>query len=199
MLLDLGPSAPDPARSAAAEVAPEGEPASGPETASETAAQQRLARARRAMFAAGCFWGVEAVFSEIDGVLSTRVGFTGGHTPSPSYRQVCGHDTGHAEAVEIWFDPELVSYEQLLETFWRIHNPTTPSRQGWDLGDQYRSAIFVHDAGQEALAKTSRDAEQESLTKPIVTQITPAGPFYEAEEHHQRYFERHNRQTLRVP
>ena len=142
------------------------------------------------MFAAGCFWGVEAVFSEIDGVLSTRVGFTGGHTPSPSYRQVCGHDTGHAEAVEIWFDPELVSYEQLLETFWRIHNPTTPSRQGWDLGDQYRSAIFVHDAGQEALAKTSRDAEQESLTKPIVTQITPAGPFYEAEEHHQRYFEK---------
>ncbi|MGO9975043.1 MAG: peptide-methionine (S)-S-oxide reductase MsrA [Solirubrobacteraceae bacterium] len=193
-MLDLGPSAPEPGPSAAAETAPETEPASAP----ESAPQQRLARSRRATFAAGCFWGVEAVFSEIDGVLSTRVGFTGGDTPSPSYRQVCGHDTGHAEAVEIWFDPELVSYEQLLETFWRIHNPTTPSRQGWDLGDQYRSAIFVHDAGQEALAKASRDAEQESLTKPIVTRITPAGPFYEAEEHHQRYFEKHNRQTLRV-
>ena len=138
------------------------------------------------------------MFSELDGVLGTRVGFTGGHTSDPSYRQVCGHDTGHAEAVEVTYDPGVVSYEQLLETFWRIHNPTTPSRQGWDFGDQYRSAIFFHDREQEAVARASRAAEQGRLTKPIVTQIVPAETFYEAEEYHQRYYEKHGRRTARV-
>src|SRR3978361_1098423 len=103
-----------------------------------------------APFAAGCFWGVEASFREIEGVLRTRVGYTGGHTPAPTYEDVCGHRTGHAEAVEIWFDPDRVSYAQLLDRFWKLHNPTTRNRQGWDIGDQYRSAIFFHDAEQAA-------------------------------------------------
>jgi peptide-methionine (S)-S-oxide reductase len=157
-----------------------------------------LAGAQRATFAAGCFWGVEAAFREIEGVLKTRVGYTGGHTASPSYEQVCSHATGHAEAVGLWFDPDQVSYEQLLDTFWRIHNPTTPGRQGWDIGDQYRSAIFVHDADQAALAAAARDHEQEGLVKPIVTEITPAGPFYEAEDYHQQYFEKQGRAACAV-
>lgn len=152
-----------------------------------------LATAQRATFAAGCFWGVEAAFREIEGVLKTTVGYTGGHTPNPTYERVCSHTTGHAEAVEVWFDPDAVTYEHLLQTFWRIHNPTTRDRQGWDIGSQYRSAIFFHDAGQETIALASRDVEQRSLRKPIVTEITPAGVFYEAEEYHQRYFEKQGR------
>ena len=148
---------------------------------------------QRATFAAGCFWGVEAAFREIEGVVETTVGYTGGHTAYPTYEQVCGHTTGHAEAVEVRFDPERVSYGQLLETFWRIHNATTRDRQGWDVGNQYRSAIFFHDADQEALAIASRDDEQQSLTKPIVTEIRPAAAFYEAEDYHQRYFEKQGR------
>lgn len=146
--------------------------------------------AQRATFAAGCFWGVEAAFREIRGVLQTAVGYTGGHVPSPAYRQVCGHRTGHAEAVEVWFDPAQVSYAQLLETFWRIHDPATHNRQSWDFGSQYRSEIFCHGPGQQALAIASRDAEQRSLTRPIVTQITPASAFYRAEDYHQRYLEK---------
>ena len=141
-----------------------------------------------ATFAAGCFWGVESCFREIEGVRATRVGYTGGTVPDPSYEQVCRHTTGHAEAVEVTFDPGTVSFERLLDTFWRIHNPTTPNRQGWDLGSQYRSAVFVHGADQMTVAVASRDHEQESVAKPIVTQIEPAGPFYEAEEYHQQYF-----------
>jgi peptide-methionine (S)-S-oxide reductase len=146
--------------------------------------------ARRATFAAGCFWGVEAAFRELGGVLDVTVGYTGGTTTDPTYEQVCGGRTGHAEAVEVIFDPATVSYRQLLDTFWHIHNPTTLNRQGWDLGSQYRSAIFFHDPEQERLAVATRDSEQESLVKPIVTEIVPATTFYRAEEYHQRYFER---------
>jgi peptide-methionine (S)-S-oxide reductase len=150
----------------------------------------RLKGAQRATFAAGCFWGVEAAFREIDGVLETAVGYTGGDAPYPTYELVCGHATGHAEAIEVWFDPRKVTYPELLETFWRIHDPTTPGRQGWDIGDQYRSAIFFHGAEQQAVAIASREREQRSLTKPIVTEITAAPEFYRAEEYHQRFFEK---------
>jgi peptide-methionine (S)-S-oxide reductase len=149
--------------------------------------------AQRATFAAGCFWGVEAAFRQIDGVLQTAVGYTGGHVPDPSYERVGRQRTGHAEAVEVWFDPAQVSYEQLLKTFWRIHNPTTRNRQGFDFGSQYRSAIFYHDAAQYEAAIASRDAEQQSRRRQIVTQITPASAFYRAEQYHQRYLEKHGR------
>ena len=149
-----------------------------------------LDRTARATFAAGCFWGVEAAFRELDGVLDVTVGYTGGTTPDPTYETVCGGETCHAEAVEVIFNPATVSYRKLLYTFWHIHNPTTPNRQGWDLGSQYRSAIFFHDADQERLALATRQVEQESLVKPIVTEIVPATTFYRAEEYHQRYYER---------
>jgi len=149
--------------------------------------------AERATFAAGCFWGVEAAFRQITGVLQTTVGYTGGHVPDPTYERVCRGRTGHAEAVEVWFDPAQVSYAQLLQTFWRIHNPTTRNRQGFDFGRQYRSAIFYHDARQREAAIASRDAEQQSLRRQIVTQITPASAFYRAEEYHQHYLEKHGR------
>jgi peptide-methionine (S)-S-oxide reductase len=154
--------------------------------------------AERATFAAGCFWGVEAAFRQIPGVLRTAVGYTGGDVPSPTYRQVCNSRTGHAEAVEVWFDPAQVSYAQLLETFWQIHNPTTRNRQGLDFGSQYRSAIFCHGADQEAAAASSRDAEQQSRKRKIVTQITPASAFYRAEEYHQRYLEKHGHASCAV-
>jgi peptide-methionine (S)-S-oxide reductase len=156
------------------------------------------AGAERATFAAGCFWGVEAAFRQIHGVLQTAVGYTGGHVPDPTYERVCRYRTGHAEAVEVWFDPTQVSYAQLLETFWRIHNPTTRNRQGFDFGSQYRSAIFCHDAGQHEAAVSSRDAEQKSVKRQIVTQITPASAFYRAEEYHQRYLEKHGRTSCAV-
>jgi peptide-methionine (S)-S-oxide reductase len=155
-----------------------------------TGATARLDTAQRATFAAGCFWGIEAAFRELDGVLDATVGYTGGETPDPTYEQVCGGRTGHAEAVEVVFDPSRVSYRKLLETFWHIHNPTTPNRQGWDVGSQYRSAVFFHDEAQEHLALATREVEQESLVKPIVTQIVPVATFYRAEDYHQRYFER---------
>jgi peptide-methionine (S)-S-oxide reductase len=148
------------------------------------------AGAQRATFAAGCFWGVEAAFRQVSGVLKTTVGYTGGHKARPSYQQVCRHTTGHAEAVEVWFDPAAVTYEQLLTVFWRTHNPTTRWRQGLDVGRQYRSAIFVHSAAQRELAGTSRAAEQASLSRPITTEITAASAFYPAEEYHQRYREK---------
>jgi peptide-methionine (S)-S-oxide reductase len=154
--------------------------------------------AERATFAAGCFWGVEAAFRQIPGVLQTAVGYTGGHVPNPTYEQVCRHGTGHAEAVEVWFDPAKVSYGQLLETFWRIHNPATRNRQGWNIGRQYRSAIFCDDADQTDLAIASRDAQQQSLRRKIVTQITPAVAFYRAEEYHQRYLEKRGRPSRAV-
>jgi peptide-methionine (S)-S-oxide reductase len=147
--------------------------------------------AERATFAAGCFWGVEASFREIEGVLKTTVGYTGGTSANPSYEQVCSGTTGHAEAVEVWFDPAVVSYDDLLSTFWTIHDPTSVNRQGWDFGSQYRSAIFFADAEQERQAIASRDAHQASLRKEIATQIVAAGDFHDAEDYHQRYFEKH--------
>lgn len=145
----------------------------------------------RATFAAGCFWGVEASFREIEGVARTRVGYTGGRTADPTYEQVCSDATGHAEAVEVWFDPALVSYDELLGVFWSIHDPTTRNRQGWDFGSQYRSAIFIHDSDQEKAASASRDERQAGRRRRIVTEITPATTFYVAEDYHQRYFEMH--------
>jgi peptide-methionine (S)-S-oxide reductase len=150
-----------------------------------------LAGTQSATFAAGCFWGVEAAFREIEGVVATRVGYTGGSAPDPSYKQVCSGKTGHAEAVQVWFDPDVVSYDELLDTFWSVHNPTTRNRQGWDFGSQYRSAIFFHDPDQERLAIASRDQRQNSVKRPIVTEIVPASTFYDAEEYHQRYHEKH--------
>jgi peptide-methionine (S)-S-oxide reductase len=147
--------------------------------------------AQRATFAAGCFWGVEASFREIEWVLDTNVGYTGGSTSDPSYEDVCSGATGHAEAVEVWFDPTMIGYAELLRTFWSIHDPTTRDRQGWDFGSQYRSAIFFHDAEQEKLAIASRDWQQGLLTKAIVTEIAPASTFHDAEDYHQRYFEKH--------
>jgi peptide-methionine (S)-S-oxide reductase len=146
---------------------------------------------QRATFAAGCFWGIEAAFREIEGVVATRVGYTGGSTADPTYEQVCSDRTGHAEAVTVWFDPEVVSYDELLDTFWSIHDPTQRNRQGWDFGSQYRSAIFFHDADQQKQAVASRDKLQGNRSKPLATEIVPAPPFYDAEEYHQRYHEKH--------
>lgn len=143
----------------------------------------------KATFAAGCFWGVEAAFRSVPGVTETRVGYAGGHTATPTYREVCGHETGHAEAVEVEFDPAEVSYQDLLGVFWSMHNPTAPNR---GLGSQYRSAIFVHDEEQGLLAKASKECAQSAFVAPIVTEITPAPEFWEAEDDHQRYYERHD-------
>jgi peptide-methionine (S)-S-oxide reductase len=143
-----------------------------------------------ATFAAGCFWGVEDAFRGIPGVIDAVSGYTGGQVENPTYRQVCSHATGHAEAVEVTFDPAKVSYETLLNVFWQIHDPTQLNRQGPDVGDQYRSAIFTHSDEQERAAIASRDREQRKYSKPIVTQILPAPRFWRAEEYHQRYFEK---------
>jgi peptide-methionine (S)-S-oxide reductase len=143
-----------------------------------------------ATFAAGCFWGVEAAFHQIPGVIDVVSGYTGGRTESPSYKDVCSDTTGHAEAVEVTFDPARVSYDALLDAFWKIHDPTQVNRQGPDFGSQYRSAIFTHGDAQVVAATASRDREQANQSRPIATQITPAPTFYRAEEYHQRYFER---------
>jgi peptide-methionine (S)-S-oxide reductase len=151
-----------------------------------------------ATFAAGCFWGVEANFRTIEGVTGTMVGYTGGHTADPTYAEVCRHKTGHAEAVQVEFDPSVVSYEEFLAHFWKMHNPTTRNRQGWDFGDQYRSAIFVHDDDQRASAERSRTEEQSHRRRKIVTEIVPATRFYRAEEYHQRYYEKGGRAACTV-
>lgn len=147
----------------------------------------------KATFAAGCFWGVEALFRKLPGVLDVTVGYIGGHTENPTYREVCSDRTGHAEAVEIIYDPETITYETLLNTFWENHNPTQLNRQGPDVGTQYRSAIFYHDTEQERLAINSRNnlTAAGKYTTPIVTEIVPATIFYKAEDYHQRYFEKH--------
>lgn len=146
----------------------------------------------KATFAAGCFWGVEASFRKIPGVSSTRVGYTGGEMKNPTYKDVCTDRTGHAEAVEVEYDPAKVRYEDLLNVFWENHDPTQLNRQGPDFGTQYRSAIFFHSPEQEQAAKTSKERLGKSgrLNRPIVTQIVPAATFYEAEDYHQQYLEK---------
>lgn len=141
-----------------------------------------------ATFAMGCFWGPDALFAKVPGVVSTRVGYTGGSTSEPGYEEVCEGDTGHAEAVEIVFDPSVVSYAQLLDFFWHNHNPTTQDQQGPDYGSQYRSAIFYHSPTQQKLAEETKQQIQKLLKQPIVTEIVPAGTFWSAEEYHQHYF-----------
>ncbi|MDD9953703.1 MAG: peptide-methionine (S)-S-oxide reductase MsrA [Candidatus Woesearchaeota archaeon] len=140
----------------------------------------------KATFAAGCFWGVEAAFRKLN-IDSIRVGYTGGTAKNPSYEQVCSGETGHAEAVEIEFNEQKVSYKQLVETFFELHDPTQKDGQGPDHGTQYRSAIFYHDTAQQGIAATVKEEAQEVLSTPIVTEIAPAGTFYEAEAYHQNY------------
>ena len=154
----------------------------------------------KATFGAGCFWGVEAAFRQVKGVVSTQVGYTGGHKPNANYKEVCSGNTGHAEAVEVTFDPASVSYEELLRIFWENHDPTTPNRQGPDVGEQYRSAVFFHTPAQEAAAKASRSRLEAAhrFRRPIVTQVVPAGPFYRAEEYHQQYLEKRGLSTCHI-
>lgn len=147
---------------------------------------------QQATFGAGCFWGVQSAFDKVKGVTSTLVGYTGGKLDNPTYRDVCGHKTGHAEVVEVMFDPEQVTYEQLLEVFWSIHDPTTPNRQGPDVGDQYRSSIFFHSTEQKRAAEESKAAQERSrrFKRPIVTEIVPAQRFWKAEDYHQKYLQK---------
>jgi peptide-methionine (S)-S-oxide reductase len=148
-----------------------------------------------ATFAAGCFWGVEQRFARLDGVTGTQVGYTGGVTPQPTYKQVCSHRTGHAEAVRLEYDPERITYEQLLAAFFDMHDPTQLNRQGPDRGDQYRSAIFFHTTEQEDAARDAiRVLEAESrFRRPVVTAVVPAPEWWPAEDYHQKYFEKHGR------
>jgi peptide-methionine (S)-S-oxide reductase len=150
---------------------------------------------KKATFGAGCFWGVEAAFRQLDGVTRTRVGYTGGTLDNPTYEDVCSHTTGHAEVVEVTYDPERISYDELLTVFWGKHDPTQLNRQGWDVGDQYRSVVFFHDQEQQEAALQSKAREQSRWSAPIVTQIEPAETFYEAEDYHQQYLEKRGRST----
>ena len=152
----------------------------------------RMEQSHTAIFAAGCFWGVEASFREVEGVTSTAAGYSGGRTANPTYTDVCSGRTGHAETVEIVYDPSRVSYEELLKVFWEIHDPTTLNRQGPDVGEQYRSAIFYVTPEQETAARASKEEVRRSgrYKRDIVTEITPASAFYRAEDYHQQYFEK---------
>lgn len=147
----------------------------------------------KAIFGAGCFWGIEAAYRQIPGVRNVLVGYSGGHTEEPTYRDVCSGTTGHAEVVEVEYDQAEVSYESLLDAFWQVHNPTTLNRQGPDVGTQYRSAIFTLDDEQDEIARRSLKSASATgkFPRPIVTEITKASTFYRAEEYHQRYFEKH--------
>ena len=147
----------------------------------------------KATFGAGCFWHVEDLFLKTKGVISTKVGYTGGNLSNPTYEEVCTDATGHAEAVQVEYDPNLITYDELLEIFWNNHDPTSLNRQGPDVGRQYRSAIFVHDNDQKNIAEKSKKRLQNSgkFDKEIVTEIIPAPEFYKAEEYHQKYFQKH--------
>jgi peptide-methionine (S)-S-oxide reductase len=154
----------------------------------------------KATFGAGCFWGVEQAFRGVKGVISTKVGYLGGTLDNPTYHDVCTDTTGHAEVVQVEFDPARVSYERLLDVFWNIHDPTTLNRQGPDVGTQYRSAIFHHSPGQEAAARASKAKVEASdrFKKPVVTEITPASEFYAAEEYHQQYLEKRGMKSCHI-
>jgi peptide-methionine (S)-S-oxide reductase len=153
---------------------------------------ERTNHMEKATFAAGCFWGVEAAFRQVDGVTSTAVGYTGGTLKNPTYQDVCTDRTGHAEAVEVTYDPSRVSYDQLLKVFWQNHDPTTINRQGPDVGTQYRSAIFFHTPEQETAAKASKEQLEKARVhkRPIITEIAPASEFWRAEDYHQQYLEK---------
>jgi peptide-methionine (S)-S-oxide reductase len=155
----------------------------------------------KATFAAGCFWGVEDAFRQVKGVKSTTVGYTGGSAKNPTYKEVCTGRTGHAEAVEVEYDPNEVSYLELLAVFWKSHDPTTVNRQGPDVGTQYRSAIFYHDAAQEKDARDSKAVleKQGVFKRPIVTEIAPASEFFRAEDYHQQYFEKQGIKACHLP
>ncbi|HTR47885.1 MAG TPA: peptide-methionine (S)-S-oxide reductase MsrA [Verrucomicrobiae bacterium] len=155
----------------------------------------------KATFAAGCFWGVEDAFRQVKGVTDVTVGYTGGHTKNPTYKEVCTDRTGHAEAVEVEFDPNQVSYRELLAVFFQSHDPTQMNRQGPDYGTQYRSAVFFHDAEQEAETRGAKEALEKAgiFKRPIVTQIVAAPEFYRAEEYHQRYFEKNGIRACHLP
>ena len=147
-----------------------------------------------ATFGAGCFWGVEYVFRRVPGVVDVQVGYSGGMTKHPTYREVCSHMTGHAEVAQVTFDPERVTFDQLLEVFWAMHDPTQVDRQGPDIGDQYRSAVFTHSAEQQAAAGASKQRAQARFSRPIATEITPLAMFYPAEDYHQAYYENNGHQ-----
>ncbi len=153
----------------------------------------------KAIFAAGCFWGVQYYFDQVPGILKTTVGYIGGTTQNPSYEDVCTHATGHAEALLIEFDPEKVSYETLVKHFFLMHDPTQLNRQGPDVGDQYRSAIFYENDGQKEIAEKTKIESQNRFDHPIVTQIVPGDIFYEAEDYHQKYAERTGRGMCHIP
>lgn len=154
-----------------------------------------------ATFGAGCFWGVEATFRNINGVLATEVGYSGGTTKDPTYTAVCTARTGHAEVVSVDYDPEQISYEKILDVFWDSHDPTTLNQQGPDIGTQYRSVVFFHNEQQEKAARASKERLESSgrYANPIVTEIVPAATFYRAEEYHQRYLEKQGLATCSIP
>jgi peptide-methionine (S)-S-oxide reductase len=150
---------------------------------------------RKATFGAGCFWGVEAAFRQLEGVTRTEVGYEGGTLENPTYEDVCSHTTGHAEVVEVTYDPDQISYKELLDVFWAKHDPTQLNRQGWDIGDQYRSVVFFHDDEQREAALRSKAEQQTRYRAPVVTQVEPAQTFYVAEDYHQQYLEKRGRAT----
>lgn len=167
-------------------------PTDASERVEEPAKEESDVKTEKAMFGAGCFWGVETTFRKVPGVVDVAVGYAGGETENPTYEEICNDETGHAEVVQVEYDPSKVTYQKLLEVFFENHDPTTLNRQGPDWGTQYRSAIFFYDAEQERLARGEKQRRDESgeYVGPIVTEITAAAPFWRGEEYHQRYFEK---------